>query len=421
MDDLSPLPPADTIEATPKHVLGQSRAININPGERERIGVMSLTDLKSFHTNTGLEPRRKEGLRNCFQSHSLSLIRIGRRSALFLSQLVVSAEDQSQPHILFPRSPSPFLRLSLVQSSSPSSLHHLPLQSQCSMPIGAEMPPEIDPQTAAQPKRRRCLTAFSRNTHCWMESRWRDERSEGGMEGGSKWRANGGILSDGEPASPRSCGISGFPLTADTRTGSSGPPRTSGLTRTDTQRRRGEPLRSEPPCTCSDGGTRSRLPFSARRVLRGARLGGRHLPATIRWFLAPPPSASSALLGRGAAAVRCALTAMRHGAWKQRAVEQAGTGLQQLRHAGRSEGEPGVEASQIPLCRSAQAQRRLVQYRGISCMRSGGGGTAEQARQIVTFPPPLQRLHPGPGPRGGASLGGHSPSGRSEHFPSASC
>ncbi len=78
------------------------------------------------------------------------------------------------------------------------------------MPIAAEMPPEIDPQTAAQPKRRRrrCLTAFSRNTHThththmpldggggeqmegwmdgWMEAkskRWENLALEGGEDG----------------------------------------------------------------------------------------------------------------------------------------------------------------------------------------------------------------------------------------------
>ncbi len=44
------------------------------------------------------------------------------------------------------------------------------------------------------------------------------------------------------------------------------------------------------------------------------------------------------------------LRCRRSGAWKQRAVEaKARTGLQQQRHAERSEGEPGVDASQIPL------------------------------------------------------------------------
>lgn len=55
------------------------------------------------------------------------------------------------------------------------------------MTIAAEMPPEIDPQTAAQPKRCRCLTAFSRNTCCWMEGgRGADGGTNGGMQAGSK-------------------------------------------------------------------------------------------------------------------------------------------------------------------------------------------------------------------------------------------
>lgn len=164
------------------------------------------------------------------------------------------------------------------------------------------------------------------------------------------------------------------------------------------------------------------LPFSPRRVLLDAGLGGRHLPATIRCFLTFSSFLAllcSGLFGRGAAAVRCALTAMRHGrcvktkpcpcvcervsvclgvrvamcaclvlvslflrrrrrsgAWKPR----AGSGLQQLRHAERSDGGLGADASQIPLSlllcpslsRSTHARLRCWHYRGISCVRSGG-------------------------------------------------
>lgn len=51
------------------------------------------------------------------------------------------------------------------------------------MPIAAEMPPEIDPQTAAQPKRRRCLTAFRRNTQTHTAG-WRGRGADGEMNGG---------------------------------------------------------------------------------------------------------------------------------------------------------------------------------------------------------------------------------------------
>lgn len=53
------------------------------------------------------------------------------------------------------------------------------------MPIGAEMPPEIDPQTAAQPKL--CyLTAVSRNTTGWMGGgRGADGEMNGGMD---RWK-----------------------------------------------------------------------------------------------------------------------------------------------------------------------------------------------------------------------------------------
>ncbi len=90
----------------------------------------------------------------------------------------------------------------------------------------------------------------------------------------------------------------------------------------------------------------------------------------------------------------------RSGAWKQRAVEaNARTGLQQ-RHAEHSEGEPGVNASHIPLCLPSLplcvcphtlSFALALQKNFLHALRRK---KAKQARQIFTIAPPLQRLYP---------------------------
>lgn len=63
------------------------------------------------------------------------------------------------------------------------------------MPIAAEMPPEIDPHTAAQPKRRRCCQPSAEThsggwrgrgadgeTNGWMDGWWENLALEGGED-----------------------------------------------------------------------------------------------------------------------------------------------------------------------------------------------------------------------------------------------
>lgn len=79
----------------------------------------------------------------------------------------------------------------------------------------------------------------------------------------------------------------------------------------------------------------------------------------------------------------------RSAAWKQRAVEavaKARTGLQQLRHAARSEGEPGVDACQIPLSLSSVSLSFLaLQKDFLHALQRERKKNAKQARQIFTF------------------------------------
>lgn len=51
------------------------------------------------------------------------------------------------------------------------------------MPIAAEMPPEIDPQTAAQPKRRRCCQPSAETHSGGWRGRGADGETNGWMDG----------------------------------------------------------------------------------------------------------------------------------------------------------------------------------------------------------------------------------------------